>query len=414
MAVLTAAPASTVEQAVILCGGLGSRLGALTRDTPKPLLPVQGRPFLEILIQEVSRYGVTRFLLLAAFQSEQIETFAQEVGARLGRDIVVEVSVEPERAGTGGALVHALPVLDERFYLFNGDSLLDTPLDALARLMNRPDAVAALALRHLDTAGRYGQVKCDGDRIISFGKKGDPKASAWINGGVYVLSRDLVGRLPAASSLEDDLLAPLAKEGGGIYGLKTDGFFLDIGVPEDFAKAQTLIPKHQRRPAVFFDRDGVLNLDHGHVGTPDRFEWVEGAREAIAAVNTRGWYAFVVTNQGGIGKGLYSVDDYHRLMRFVRDDLAVAGARIDDQRFCPFHPQATLEEFRRVSDWRKPGPGMLLDLMKHWPVDHENSIMIGDNQTDMQAAATAGVTGHLFTGGRLDRFLDVIFKARDR
>lgn len=414
MAILTAAPASTVEQAVILCGGLGSRLGALTRETPKPLLSVQGRPFLEILIQEISRYGVTRFLLLAAFQSEQIETFALEVGARLGRDIIVDVSVEPGRVGTGGALVHALPLLDERFYLFNGDSLLDTPLDALARLMDRPDAVAALALRHLDAAGRYGQVKRDGDRIVSFGEQGDPKAPAWINGGVYVLSRHLVERLPAASSLEDDLLSPLAAERGGIYGLETDGFFLDIGVPEDFAKAQTLIPQHQRRPAVFFDRDGVLNRDHGHVGTPDRFEWVEGAREAVAAVNDRGWYAFVVTNQAGIGKGLYSVDDYRRLMRFVREDLAAAGARIDDQRFCPFHPEATVEEFRRVSDWRKPGPGMLLDLMKYWPIDRENSLMIGDNETDMQAAAAAGITGHLFTGGRLDRFLEAILKARDQ
>lgn len=414
MAVLTTAPTSTVEQAVILCGGLGSRLGALTRETPKPLLPVQGRPFLEILMQEVSRYGVTRFLLLAAFQSEQIETFAREVGARLGRDIAVKVSVEPERAGTGGALVHALPVLDERFYLFNGDSLLDTPLDALARLMDRPDAVAALALRHLDTAGRYGQVKRDGDRIISFGEKGDPKAPAWINGGVYVLSRDLVGRLSAASSLEDDLLTPLAEEGGGIYGLETDGFFLDIGVPEDFAKSQTLIPQHQRRPAVFFNREGLLNLDHGHVGTPDHFKWVEGAREAVAAINTRGWYVFVITNHSSIGKDLYSVDDRNRLMRFVRDDLAAAGARIDDQRFCPCRPEATTEELRRTSDWRKSGPSMLLDLMRHWPVDRENSIMIGDNQTDMQTAAAAGVTGHLFTGGRLDRFLDAIFKARDQ
>ena len=402
------------EQAVILCGGLGSRLGELTRQTPKPLLPIQGRPFLEILIQEISRYGVTRFLLLAAFRSELIETFAREVGARLGRDITVEVSIEPDRAGTGGALVHALPLLDETFYLFNGDSLLDTPLDRLAGLLSRPGAGAALALRRLEAGGRYGVVERDGERIISFGKKGDPEAPAWINGGVYALRRALIARLPSTSSIEDELFAPLAEEGGGIYGLETDGFFLDIGVPEDFARAQTAIPAHQHRPAVFFDRDGVLNLDHGHVGTPDRFEWVEGAREAVAAVNARGWYAFIVTNQAGIGKGFYSIDDHHRLMRHMRDELAAVGGHIDDQRFCPFHPEAAIEAYRQVSDWRKPGPGMLLDLMAHWPVDRANSLMIGDNQTDIQAAEAAGVAGYLFTRGRLDQFLDAIFERQNR
>lgn len=414
MAVLGGRGPIVVEQAVILCGGLGSRLGDLTRDTPKPLLPIQGRPFLEILIQEISRYGVDRFLLLAAFQSEQIEAFAREVGLRLGRDITVDVSIEPDRAGTGGALVHALPLLDEIFYLFNGDSLLDTPLDRLANLMCAPDAVAALALRRLDEAGRYGVVERRHDKITSFGLRGNPAAPAWINGGVYVLRRALIERLPESCSLEDDLFAPLAAEGGGLYGLETGGFFLDIGVPKDFSAAQTAIPAYQHRPAVFFDRDGVLNRDHGHVGTWDRFEWVEGAREAIAAVNARGWYAFVVTNQAGIGKGFYGVEDYHQLMRHVRDDLATFDGRIDDQRFCPFHPDARIEAFRGVSDWRKPEPGMLLDLMAHWPIDRARSLMIGDNQTDIQAATAAGVAGHLFTGGRLDVFLDAILETQDR
>lgn len=401
-----------IDQAVILCGGLGSRLGDLTHKTPKPLLPIQGRPFLEILIQEISRYGVTRFLLLAAYCSEQIEAFALEVGSRIGRDITVEVSVEPEQAGTGGALVHARPLLDQTFYLFNGDSLLETPLDRLASLMTASDAVAALALRRLNAAGRFGVVDRSGDRITAFGRRGDPAAQAWINGGVYILRRELIERLPPSSSLENDLFARLAADGEGIYGLETDGFFLDIGVPADFVRAQTAIPEYRHRPAVFFDRDGVLNVDHGHVGTPDRFEWIDGAREAIASVNARGWYAFVVTNQAGIAKGLYNLDDYHRLTLRMRNDLLVAGGRIDDQRFCPFHPEAKLPEFRRVTDWRKPGPGMLLDLMAHWPVDRANSLMIGDNASDMQAAAAAGVDGFLFTGGRLDRFLDSIFKAR--
>src|SRR6218665_3393929 len=115
-----------IEQGVILCGGLGSRLGSLTAETPKPLLPVDGTPFLQILMREITRYGVRRFLLLAAHRAEQIESLARLGVEALGGDIQVDVVIEPDRAGTGGALYNARPMLDEAFFLFNGDTLLDT------------------------------------------------------------------------------------------------------------------------------------------------------------------------------------------------------------------------------------------------------------------------------------------------
>ncbi len=93
---------------------------------------------------------------------------------------------------------------------------------------------------------------------------------------------------------------------------------------------------------------------------------MEGAREAIRHCNDRGLYVFVVTNQAGIGKGLYSEEDMHALHDHMRRELAAIGAHIDDIRFCPDHPDAVLPQYRKESDWRKPGPGMLLDLMKHW------------------------------------------------
>lgn len=394
-----------IEQAVILCGGLGSRLGDLTAQTPKPLLPVAGAPFLEALIREISRYGVKRFLLLAAYRSDQIERFARETPARLGRDdLTISVSIEPDQAGTGGALFHARDALDDAFYLFNGDTLLDTRLPELSRLLDDADAVGVLALRPLPEAGRYGVTVLEGDRITRFGARSDAPGPVLINGGVAAFRKSFVDRLSPQGSFEADVLPGLAEE-GRLRGLATDGYFIDIGVPEDYARAQTEVPDFQRRPALFLDRDGVLNHDHGHVGSIDRFDWIDGAREAVVLANRAGWYVFVVTNQAGIGKGLYSHDDYAAVMDHIRAGLAELGAWIDDVRYCPDHPEATVEAHRRVTDWRKPGPGMLRDLMRCWPIDAQRSLMIGDRETDRLAASAAGVASALFEGGRLDDFL---------
>ena len=159
------------------------------------------------------------------------------------------------------------------------------------------------------------------------------------------------------------------------------------------------------RPAVFFDRDGVLNVDHGYVSNRANFEWIAGAIDAVKAVNRAGYYAFVATNQSGIARGLYTEDDMQALHDYMAAEFKAAGAHIDDWRHCPFHPEGTIPHFRRISDWRKPGCGMLEDLMKYWPVTAGKSFLIGDKDSDMQAARGAGVTPLLFTGGNLLDFV---------
>lgn len=397
-----------IRQAVILCGGLGTRLGGLTRDTPKPLLPVDGTPFLQILMQEITRYGIGRFLLLAAYKSEQFQDFADQAARILGRPVTVEVSIEPDQAGTGGALFHAREKLDDVFYLFNGDTLLDAPLDALARRLANPRNLGCLALRHVSDASRYGVVDVEADRIVRFGRAPLPGEPAWINGGVAAFRRSFVDRLQPQGAFELQALPDLANE-GVLAAFKAEGYFIDIGVPADFERGQTEIPSYRRRPAIFFDRDGVINRDHGHVGQIERFEWMPGAREAVALVNSKGFYAFLVTNQAGIAKGLYSEADYLELTRHMRAGLSQMGARFDDERYCPFHSDSLDPAYRKASDWRKPEPGMLLDLMRFWPVDKARSVMIGDRDSDMKAAAAAGIDGRLFTGEeRLDEFISKV------
>lgn len=160
------------------------------------------------------------------------------------------------------------------------------------------------------------------------------------------------------------------------------------------------------RPALFLDRDGVLNEDRGYVHRWEDFTWIPGARETVAAFNRAGWLVIVVTNQSGVGRGYYPEDDVHALHARMREDLARAGARIDAFYHAPQHPEAPVEAYRHPDPpLRKPNPGMLLQAMADWPIDREASLMIGDKPSDLEAALRAGVRGVLFEGGNLLEFL---------
>ncbi len=161
----------------------------------------------------------------------------------------------------------------------------------------------------------------------------------------------------------------------------------------------------EKKPAAFLDRDGVINRDTGYIGTRERFEWIDGAKAAVKRLNEAGFLVFIASNQSGVARGLFSEDEMRSLDTWMRGEFEKAGARIDDARYCPYLPDAKIEAYRRNSDWRKPAPGMLIDLMKHWPVDAPKSFLIGDKPRDLEAAKAAGIRGYLFEGGNLDEFV---------
>jgi D-glycero-D-manno-heptose 1,7-bisphosphate phosphatase len=160
------------------------------------------------------------------------------------------------------------------------------------------------------------------------------------------------------------------------------------------------------RPALFLDRDGVLNEDRGYVFRWEDFRWIAGAREAVATFNRAGWLVIVVTNQSGVGRGFYSEDDMRALHARMSQDLAQAGGHIDAFYHAPHHPDAPVDAYRHPDPPdRKPNPGMILRALSEWPIDKAASILVGDKPSDLEAALRAGIRGVLFEGGDLAAFL---------
>lgn len=222
-----------MKQCVILAGGRGTRLGALSEHLPKPLQPVAGRPFLARLFAKAAQSGFSEILLLAGFKAEAVAAFA-EAEVRRHPGLSASLSVEPEPMGTAGALSHALDRLDDRFVLVNGDTWFDFDWRELTL---SGSALASVALRHVAPADRYETARLEGGVITALAPRDPAGAEGLINGGVYAMDRRAI--LAGESSLEQETLPRLCRE-GVLAGRRFDGAFIDIGLPESLAAAQGL------------------------------------------------------------------------------------------------------------------------------------------------------------------------------
>jgi D-glycero-D-manno-heptose 1,7-bisphosphate phosphatase len=247
-------------------------------------------------------------------------------------------------------------------------------------------------------------VRVDNGRIVSFADRSIRAEQALISAGVYFFRREICSLLSAKCSLESDILPALCRT-NAVAATVHSGYFIDIGVPSSYLQAQDEVPRRLRRPAVFLDRDGVLNVDDGYVGQVERFRWIDGAVEAVRSLNDAGYLVFVVTNQSGVARGYYSEVAVAKLHEWMQLELRLQGAHLDDIRYCPYHPEGTVAAYRRHSGWRKPASGMIDDLCKSWDIDMSKSHLIGDKPTDMTAGQKAGLMTHLFQGGDLSHFI---------
>lgn len=247
--------------AAILAGGLGTRLRPVVADRPKVLAPVGGRPYLTYLLDQLAAASVREVVLLTGHGADQVRDALGETYAGLR----LIYSAEPAPLGTAGAIRRALPHLSApAVLLLNGDSYCDVDLAAFGRSHRERRADVSLVLARVPDASRFGQVRVrPGGRVVRFEEKGETCRAGWVNAGVYLLDRTLVGEVPSSrpASLERDLL-PAWVTGRRVCGFRCRGRFLDIGTPQSYAEAESFF-NFTRRVAP-----GHIDQGRGRVYTP--------------------------------------------------------------------------------------------------------------------------------------------------
>jgi D-glycero-alpha-D-manno-heptose 1-phosphate guanylyltransferase len=223
-------------RAIVLAGGQGTRLRSVINEVPKPMAPVAGRPFLAHLLDRLEGNGIDRVVLSVGYLKEPI---VAAFGERY-RGIEISYSIEEEPLGTGGGLRQALAMADAfPVFALNGDTIVDLDYAAMLRASEAAGAALTIALRRVPDAGRYGRAKVEGGRVVGFAARGEGTGPGLINAGVYLFARNVLDdpALPASFSFERDFLERRAATMRPL-AFETSGYFIDIGVPEDYARAQ--------------------------------------------------------------------------------------------------------------------------------------------------------------------------------
>lgn len=374
------------REAVVLAGGFGTRLAYVVPDVCKPMAPVAGRPFLRFIMDQLAGAGFDRVVVADGYRREQIEGF---FGSAY-RGMAIEYSPEETPLLTGGAVKRALGrCRADWVFVLNGDTWLDVDFAAMeTAAADAPEnSSAVIAVKRMHDFERYGTVDVDaGGALTAFHEK-RPCEEGLINAGVYLLRGDALDGMSEKFSLESDYFERVVGD-GALRAVECAGGFIDIGVPEDYELAQTMLASLAKSwKLAMFDRDGTINVDTGHLHETEKLELIPSTVDIMRAYSVDpDFKVVVVTNQAGIAKGLYTEADMRRLHRYMEDELERLGVHVDAWYFCPHHP-----DYTGPCKCRKPAPGMLLAAMHDFDSDPSRCVMYGDKPSDEAAAQAAGV-----------------------
>ena len=360
---------------VILAGGKGSRIKSLIKDRPKPMAIFNNKPFLEYIIQFYSKYIFKNIFILTGYKSKSIK---KKFDNKKYNFTNIKCLTENRPLGTGGALNLLKRKKINDFILINGDTFINVDLSKLIKSCNKNSFGALTLIKNKS----YKSNKKLTTLNIKANKLFYQQKTGLMNAGVYFFKKKILKFIENKNlSLENDILPKLIKK-GKISGIKTNKFFIDIGTPKNFKNANRVLLKNFKKPAAFLDRDGVINYDRGYVHKIKDFKFRPNVIKGLKFLKDKDYYIFIITNQAGIGKGIYTINQFYKLQNDIKTILQKRNIFFDDVNFCPYHPKAKIKKFRKKTKLRKPGNLMIKQIYRNWHINMKKSFMIGDKVTD--------------------------------
>ena len=395
---------------------MGTRLRDITGDLPKPLAPIDGTTLLGRQLELVAASAMTDVVILSGYRADVIADYCGD-GARWGLNVRCVAESQPR--GTAGAVLEAIGELQSRFIVMYGDVVLDVDLDRLVAVHERHAPAATLLVHPNDHPFDSDIVEVDAEGFVTR-MRGYPHPPGedlpnLVNAGLYVLERDALAAvtdLPEKPDFGKHVFARMVDQGMAVLGYRSPEYIKDAGTPERLAKTGRDITSGKvaglslrtLAPAIFLDRDGVLNEEVGRISRPQDLVLCPGAGAAVARINQSTYRSVVITNQPVIARGDVTVEGLARIHARLDTLLAQDHAYVDALYYCPHHPDkgfpGEVAALKVACDCRKPEPGLILKAAEDLRIDLASSWMIGDMTTDMELARRAGVrfimvgTGH--------------------
>jgi histidinol-phosphate phosphatase family protein len=390
-------------QLVILAGGKGTRLGLA--DIPKPMVAIAGKPLLEYQIELAKRYGLTEIFILSGYLADVIINHFGD-GSAFG--VNIHHVVEPSPLGTAGALKLLDGKLTGRFMVFYGDIAMDFDIPALIEFDRKDSETLGSIIVHPNSHPYDSDlVAIDAAGYVTSFLMKSQHAEVYrnlVSAAVYVLSPRIMNYLKedVFADFGKDVFPAALKNGERIRAYITPEYITDMGTKDRFArvckdvesgKVRRLNRKYSR-PAIFLDRDGVINENMDNDISFDSFHLLPEVTRAIALVNKSDYLCIVVTNQPMIAKGFITFEELEKIHKKMETLLGQEGAFIDGIFFCPHHPEKGFEgeipELKIDCVCRKPKTGMFTKAQKDFNIDMSRSWMIGDSETDILAGKNTG------------------------
>jgi D-glycero-D-manno-heptose 1,7-bisphosphate phosphatase len=387
-------------KAVILAGGLGSRMGNAFPGLPKPMVPLCGKPVLERQIEALRKNGIDDFTIVTCLHHEVIERY---FGCGEKSGVNIDFFVESTPLGTAGALFKIRPESD--FLFLNGDLLFDFDLQRMREFHKSTNALITLFTHPNNHPADSSVVFADGSGKVTafYDKTRKPENYPNLcNAGIQIVSPEIFDYLSfeSAADFDGDVVTPLVKS-GRIYSYKSAEYVFDIGTPSRLEKAESDLENgmvksifKEKRKAVFLDRDGTINVHRDYITDPSQMELLDGAAQAINRFHELGYLVIVITNQPVVAKGMCTFETLNQIHNRLEMLLGEQGAYLDGIYFCPHHPKRGFEgevkELKIECDCRKPKPGLILKAARDFNIDLSASFMAGDSERDVLAGINAG------------------------